>query len=315
MNLSYSAISTYQKCPLQYRFRYVDGVPSEPSPSLSFGSSIHEALRWFYAVPTPDPSSLEDLLLYLEECWISDGYLDPAEEARYFCQAKSTLELYYRHYAEGFRLPAALEHKFKVDLGFCTLTGVIDRLDKDPDGGFEIIDYKTSRRLPPARRLASDLQLPLYHIATERIWGVSPEKVTFHYLLINHRHSFTVTDERLRHTLSEVERSASLIECGRFESTRNNLCPWCDYLRLCPAWDGKPPPARRAEPPPLHVGQAVDELIGAHRSVSSALSRVEGLNQIIKSYLDENRLQTVGGSRGVAILDQDGSISLEESHG
>ena len=315
MKLSYSAISSYQNCPLQYRFRYLEDRPQVMSPALSFGQSVHEALQWFYSVPTPDPCSLPELLDYLEQCWSSEGYSSPEEDAKYFCQAKSALELYYRNYSDEFHLPSALEYKFRIDIGFCELSGIIDRLDKEAEGGFEVIDYKTNRRLPPARRLREDLQLPIYHIAAERIWEVSPEKVTFHYLLINHRHSFQVTPERVQSTLDEIERVVRAIESGDFEPRKNNLCPWCDYLDECSCWRGSPPPARRTEPPPLDIGQAVDELIVTQRQAANKLSRMEGLKGVVEAYLREQSRERVGGSRGVAYIDENGVLSWEENDG
>ncbi len=44
--LSYSAISTYQKCPLRYYFIYVAGLePEFKSSSLVFGGAIHKAIE------------------------------------------------------------------------------------------------------------------------------------------------------------------------------------------------------------------------------------------------------------------------------
>ena len=318
MKLSYSEISTYQNCPLSYRFKYLEGRSTLPSASLSFGKSVHEALEWLYSCPTPDPPAMPDLLEQLETCWLSEGYSSVEEETRYFYQAKSVLELYYRNNVlkdpDGFRVPAALEYKFRIDLGFCELSGVIDRLDKSPTGGFEIIDYKTNRRLPPARRLAEDLQLPLYHIAAERIWDIPVEKVTFHYVLLDHRHSMYVGPERVAAALAEVERVARCIESGAFDPCRNNLCPWCDFLDDCDLMAGKVLPKRGpSAAPALDIGQAVDELVTTHLQVSQKLSRVEGLKAIVASYLDEKGAERVGGSRGVAFLDGEGHLSWSES--
>lgn len=318
MKLSYSEISTYQTCPLQFRFKYVEERPTEPSASLSFGKSVHDALEWLYSGPTPDPPLLEQLVDYLESCWVSDGYSSSEEETRYFYQARSALEHYYRRYVisdpEGFRLPAALEYKFRIDLGFCELSGVIDRLDGDDSSGFEIIDYKTNRRLPPARRLAEDLQLPLYHIAAERIWEVPVSKVTFHYLLLDHRHSMYVSSERVESALAEVERVAGCVERGRFDPCQNNLCPWCDFLDECPLMAGKVAPKRgSAKVPTLAVDQAVDELLVTHRQVSQKLTRVEGLKSIVSSYMADKGVERVGGSRAVAFYDEDGNLTWCES--
>ncbi|MCJ7652108.1 MAG: PD-(D/E)XK nuclease family protein [Actinobacteria bacterium] len=311
MKISYSAVSSYQNCPLQYKFQYVDKIPSLPSPALSFGQSVHEALRWFYDIPTGDPHPLEEFLDYLEECWSGEGYSSNEEEARYFLQARSALELFYRNLGD-FRIPAALERRFVVDLGFCYLSGVIDRLDKDPEGGFEIIDYKTNRRLPPAKKLHEDLQLPIYHIAVEKIWEVSPEKVTFHYLLLNHRHSMTITPERVEGALGDIKRVIECIENEAFDPRKNPLCPWCDYIGICPAWEGEIIPRKTATSPALDIGEAVDELLLAEKKVSDALSRIEGLKTLISSYLSDHGIERVGGSRGIAFIDEEGSLSWRE---
>ena len=47
--VSFSAIRTFQSCPLKYRFRYVDGLLEEQvSSSLIFGSALHAALECYY---------------------------------------------------------------------------------------------------------------------------------------------------------------------------------------------------------------------------------------------------------------------------
>ena len=311
MRISYSAISSYQKCPLAYRFQYVDRLPTAPSPALSFGQSLHEALRWFYDVQTADPYSLEELVDRLETCWVSDGYSSPEEETRYFLQARSALGLFYRNLVD-FRIPAALENRFLIDLGFCSLSGVIDRLDKDPEGGFEIIDYKTNRRLPPARRLYEDLQLPIYHVAVEKVWEVSPAKVTFHYLLLNHRHSMSITPERVEEALVQIRNVVDYIDGEAFEPVKNPLCPWCDFIEMCPVWEGKVIPRKTTASPALEIGEAIDEILLTEKKVSQALARIEGLKAVISSYLGDQGVDRVGGSRGIAFIDENGFLTWRE---
>lgn len=310
MRLSYSSISTYKKCPMAYRFQYVEKRPTAPSPALSFGQSVHEALRWFYDVPTCDPCSAEKLLDYLDECWVSDGYASREEETRYYFQARSVLELFYRNNIDEFRLPIALEQRFSIDLGFCNLTGIIDRVDKLPSGDFEIIDYKTNRRLPPARILSRDLQLPLYHLASERTWEISPSRVTFYYLMMNHRHSMVVTPQRLESVLEEIESVAESIGRGDFEPRKNPLCPWCDFKEDCPLFEGEIITGNKASSlPELEVGQAVDELLSSQEKMNILQGRIDALKSIVGSYLERRGIDRVGGNRGLAFIDGDGEIS------
>lgn len=310
MKLSYSAISSYQTCPRQYRYRYVDCLPALPSPALSFGSTLHEALRWFYDVPTPVPRQPAELLEYLDSCWIREGYGSVEEETRYYYQARSVLEMFHRNNARDFRIPVALENYFRIDIGFCELSGQIDRVDRHPEGGFEIIDYKTNRRLPPARKLYDDLQLPIYNLAVERTWEVSPEKVTFYYLLHNHRHTIQVAPEFTERALAEIEKVALAIESEAFEPCRNNLCPWCDYIDVCPLWEGKPKPAKKTSVPPMDVGQAVDELFEATRRMELIEASTAGLTEIVASYLQKANTPSVGGSKAVASVDESGEIVI-----
>ena len=45
--ISHSAITTYQQCPLRYRFKYVDGLPETVvSSALIFGGAIHSTLEY-----------------------------------------------------------------------------------------------------------------------------------------------------------------------------------------------------------------------------------------------------------------------------
>ncbi|MCX7406595.1 MAG: PD-(D/E)XK nuclease family protein [Planctomycetales bacterium] len=47
--LSWSAISTYLRCPLKYEFHYLDQFPEEfVSSNLIFGSAIHSALEAYF---------------------------------------------------------------------------------------------------------------------------------------------------------------------------------------------------------------------------------------------------------------------------
>lgn len=41
MRVSYFKLSTYLRCELQYRFRYVERIPSRPKAHFRFGSVLH----------------------------------------------------------------------------------------------------------------------------------------------------------------------------------------------------------------------------------------------------------------------------------
>jgi len=235
IRLSYSAVSAYERCPLSYRYQYVAGLEVEPSPHLSFGRSLHAALQWLYARDVPVAPSLDELLSHLEACWDGEGFEDPEEELSFLRHARDVLSDYYRLNVRDFRLPVAVEQRFEIPMEGYLLTGVVDRVDRHPDGSYEIIDYKTNRRLPELARLRDDLQLPIYQMASRELWGISPSKLTFYYLLINQKYSTRPLDdaglERVRNRLRQV---AEGISSGRFPANPNRLCPWCSFRDVCP---------------------------------------------------------------------------------
>lgn len=70
--ISYSAVRTFQVCPLKFRFRYLDGLPEScTSSSLVFGSSIHAAIEaCFQALLVGEPPpDLDALMAAYRQFW------------------------------------------------------------------------------------------------------------------------------------------------------------------------------------------------------------------------------------------------------
>src|SRR3990172_10148493 len=67
-----SRISTYESCPRQYKYRYVDRIPREEESIEAFlGSRVHEALNKLYRdLQLGKAPSLPGLLAYYEWDWV-----------------------------------------------------------------------------------------------------------------------------------------------------------------------------------------------------------------------------------------------------
>lgn len=235
LRLSYSSISTYEKCPWQYFLQYVEKLERPRSPALSFGSSLHGALERFHSgTEKPDPD-LEDLLGWLEAAWESEGYSDDAEQEAYRQRGRSILTRYYESNRERPVVPVALEQRFLLPMDGWDLSGVMDRVDRYPDGSYEIVDYKTNSKLPPLFRLQEDKQLPIYQMAAAQVLGIRPARLTFHYLVPDQRYTTPAyTPEQLERLRARLNEVAVLIQQGDFEPKPNALCGWCDVKVHCP---------------------------------------------------------------------------------
>ncbi len=70
--LSYSAITTYQGCPLRYYFKYVAGLPEKTvSSSLVFGSAVHRAVEHHFneLMAGNEPPTLDALMGEYDRHW------------------------------------------------------------------------------------------------------------------------------------------------------------------------------------------------------------------------------------------------------
>ena len=299
MKLSYSALNTYELCPAKYKFQYEDKLPTVQSPALSFGDSLHRALYRFHDRPVPVAPSLPELHEMLDGEWVGAGYRDLSEEETYRQHAWQVLSDYHRENAESFRIPAALEFRFTVEIEGAQVSGVIDRMDRIPGGGYEIIDYKTNRRLPPKDRVDRDLQLSVYYLAAREIWGIEPERLTLYFLLPGERMTTfrTAADaDELRRRIATV---AERIEAGMFEPRANPLCDWCDYQAKCPLFRHKYEKLH-GDPAPK-MTEIVDEWITLKRQDWETYRRLEDLKALINAFCEEHGYRRLFGSDGAAI--------------
>jgi putative RecB family exonuclease len=299
MKLSYSSISTYETCPAKFRFQYEERLPTSRSPALSFGDSLHRALHRFHNRPVPIAPSLPELLEMLDDEWVGEGFRDPEEEHVYLEHGRQVLAQYHRENAGSFRIPAALEFRFHIEIEGVQLSGTIDRMDRIPGGGYEIIDYKTNRRLPPKAVVDQDLQLSLYFLAAKEVWGIEPERLTLYFLLPGQRMSTFRTSAHADELRRRIALVAERIEAGMFEPRQNPLCDWCDYQAMCPLYRHKYEKLE-GDPAP-RMTEMVDEWIVLKREDWERYRRLEDLKALINAFCEEHGYRRLFGSDGSAI--------------
>lgn len=241
--LSYSQIETFRLCPLHYKLRYILNIPTPQSASLSFGTSIHNALHDFYeAHAKGEKVSSKLLLTLLEARWQKAGY----ESKRYESEMKKRGEQYLTdYYATQFNpktVIAALEQPFilPVEHGGKTVKvgGKIDRVDILPNNTLEIIDYKTGR-MPSKREVDTNLQLSMYALAASSIpaipFGKKPEEIilSLYFFDTQTKISTTRSAEQLEGERAAIISIAKQIEVSDFRCSGNMLCADCEYKMFC----------------------------------------------------------------------------------
>ncbi|MEX2328464.1 MAG: PD-(D/E)XK nuclease family protein [Nitriliruptoraceae bacterium] len=294
VRLSFSRMDTYRNCPRKFRYAYVDRIPGLGSPALSLGSSIHDALDRFYDRKLPTPPSEEELLGFLFEAWDSSGFedLDRDEQVQFYRHAQDVLRRYHRRVLEDYRLPVATEMWFELPFEDAVVVGAIDRIDRDDDGSLHVIDYKTNRRAQPRARVAGSLQLAIYALACEHLYGQLPASVALDFVVAGVVVRVGLEEIDLDAARDAVRTTAAGIRAEEFIPTPNRLCDWCDHRALCPAWPDET--------------QASDHLLGP------VVARRTELRRQVRRELEELRALDDAVQRLTRELADDTSAPAEE---
>jgi DNA helicase-2/ATP-dependent DNA helicase PcrA len=230
--LSASDIETYRTCPLKYKFARVFRIPSEPTLNQRFGILVHQVLERYHAAESP---GLPELLNLLEAGWRRGGFGDSEEERQFRAKATQSLVRYHDRFREEDCEPVWFERSFQFRMGPHLLRGRVDRVDKLPEGGYELIDYKTGRP-KTAAQLRDDVQLSLYAVGAREAWQLDAAQQAYYYVLDDEKVPVPRTDEDRDWITETVLEVADGILGQGFEPTPSfAACSMCDYRIACPA--------------------------------------------------------------------------------
>jgi len=231
--LSASDIDTYRTCPLKYKFARVFRIPQEPTLHQRFGILIHQVLERFHA---HEQGTLPELLGLLEAGWRRGGFADSEEERQLRGKAAGALTRYHERFQSEESQPMWFERQFTFKLGPHLLRGRVDRVDRLPDGEYELIDYKTGRPKSPAQ-LVEDVQLSLYAVGAREAWRLDASRQAYYYVLDDQKVAVPSHERDRADWVCEVamEVAQGILSQG-FEPTPSfAACSLCDYRIVCPA--------------------------------------------------------------------------------
>jgi len=234
--LSYSQLDCFETCPLKYKYRYLQNIPTVMPSIVNFGSSIHNTLKEFYEELQKHPMKItEDLWPQLkrlyEKNWIAKGYEDRTMQEEQKKIGLMMLERFYAKEKEVFTIPAFLEKSFKLKINDIILTGRIDRIDRLSDGTYEVIDYKTGST---EKKLDKDLQLSIYALACKEDLKINVSKLSLYFLESMEKVSTVRSEDSLLECKNEIIQFANEIASSNYSPTPGFHCGWCEYRLICP---------------------------------------------------------------------------------
>ncbi len=270
--LSASDVETYRGCPLRYKFARVLKIPTEQTIHQRFGIVVHQVLERFHAAAgAEDPATSEqaraaasdgepvpgdgvqgageetqgtgngtqgtlaELLELLDVAWRRSAMGSGPQERELLGKARAALTRYHERLREEPARPVWFERQFAFDLGPHHVRGRVDRVDRLPDGGWELIDYKTGYA-KTAQELSGDIQLSLYAIAAGEAWGLTDTRQAYYYVLDDRKVPVPADAGSGEWVRQAVLDAGAGILAQSFEPTPSPAaCGHCDYRIVCPA--------------------------------------------------------------------------------
>lgn len=305
MRLSYSSLGTYQTCPLKYKFKEIDRLKEPKSKEAVFGTLVHSTLKFFHE-PALLPPSLEDALNHFSKNWNDAVYDNPDEERAAFSAGVDMIRRYAEHNDPTQFTIVALESPFQIEIADAhgaihTVKGIIDRIDKTPDG-YEIIDYKTGRKLPSQADVDTNLQLSVYAKAflaryPQEANNLNHLTVSLYFL----KHGVKLSSRRTIEDLKGVDdiflETIGEIEAKHFEPRVNPLCDWCGFQKICPMWKHKFRELRTATTEEKE--QAVNDYLATKRAIELDKQKLMKLQATILEYMDAEDVERLFGDVGI----------------
>jgi len=256
---SHSRLSTFEQCPLKFKYKYKDKIPElKKTIEAHLGRIVHKTLEWFYIelkkgkIPT-----IEELIVYYTQKW--EEKYEPSititkKEVTindYFNKGVQYLLKYYMKHKPFDDNTLEVEKKIIINLdenGKYKIQGFIDRLAYNRETKeFEVHDYKTANTPPAIEKIENDRQLALYSIAIKNLFG-SDKKIclVWHYLAHDIRICSRRTNEQLEQLKKEtIELIQKIESTTKFPAYISRLCDWCEYKSICQAWVEKAPTVQK----------------------------------------------------------------------
>ncbi len=309
---SHSRLSCYEKCRLQYRYRYVDRIRRDIQGIEAFmGSRVHDVLEKLYRdlqmERTPSVEELKGLYhrewerLYSDRIRIVKTEYTPDHYRRVGERCITDFYKTYQPFRDGVTL--GLEEKVGILLdeeGRYRLEGYVDRIVRVEPGIYEVHDYKTGNSLPSADDLLNDRQLPLYQMGVQRKFPDARDvRLVWHYLAFNQELRSARSPDALESLRVRTMALIRKIEGTRdFPPNESALCRWCEYQEICPVWKHRLKVAPLPENEFLKdTGvQLVDRLADLESKRSTAEKEIARVREAILETLDREKATVLAGT-------------------
>ncbi|MBI5629943.1 MAG: PD-(D/E)XK nuclease family protein [Elusimicrobia bacterium] len=229
MELSFTQFRIYLECPWKYKLMFVEGLRIAPTPDSSLGQSLHRALECYHR---GGRGTLEALLDCYDRCWVGAGFSNQEQSRRCHEKGLRMLEKYFERDRDRRSKVVASEKEFSYPLGRHVIRGMPDRLDRHPDGRYELIDYKTRLDFEPHGRVDETLQLRFYALGLVECLALTPAWISLYSLAGAEKRTWDYDPAGEEELKAMILSAADSIEKGIY-APDVSFCRRCQFRLTC----------------------------------------------------------------------------------
>jgi len=214
-------------CWAKYYYTYIVKEPRQFGAAATLGNIVHSTLE--ERLQPNEKFTLEQLM---EEFEAQVPKWDPDDQVgqELIEVGKQILtEFADRHQDDEIPIHSK-EMPFSIVVGSALINGFIDRVD-EYDDRIVITDYKTGKHEVSKKGAPKNLQLGIYALAADKIFGGKPVTANLYYLRSGAQkgHTFSRSDlDEVESRLLEI--TAEIVNKRHFHTTSNKrICSWCDF--------------------------------------------------------------------------------------
>jgi DNA helicase-2/ATP-dependent DNA helicase PcrA len=236
LTFSATALQLYEDCPLKYKFSYLYKIPTKPTPAMSMGSALHSVIENLTQSPDPLLNPNEQALALLEQFWRPDVFATHTEEKEARESAYDRLNAYLKWQEKNNNKVIGVEKEFFVPFENRILHGYIDRIEQTPDGKYVVVDFKSGTKPSDlsGKTIGQNIQLNLYCLAVQQLFGTLPRQAVLFYLKDNKQIPYTPTPESIEAFTERLSALIAGILNEEFPAKPGYIqCRWCAYYDLC----------------------------------------------------------------------------------
>jgi RecB family exonuclease len=243
-HISVTQLKMYLRCPLQYKFRYIDNLIIPPASAITLGKTIHQTLEENFSQKVKTQQDLP--LNYLKD-YFSDVWEIEAKETQFEKDEKpgkikdegiNLVSVYHKTHSPKI-LPISVEEEFELEFenSPLRLKGYIDLIDRNKI----IIDHKIKSRSMNQQDAEQDLQLTAYYLAYKIKKQKPPQGLRFDVIVRTktpkiQQITISKTDEDTTRFLKILTQVTKAISSGIFYPHESYFCNVCGYKKLCKKW-------------------------------------------------------------------------------